>query len=263
MAIGSRILGVAAILAGGEGLAFLERASTLPPASHPFPTHAVLNTLLILGGIAINLGRRAAGAGAIGLAAVFALSGALLQGPVVLQHPTFWGAWQGLAEFVAMTMGGVIAWSLLGEEAARRGQAAGIARVVFGLCLLVFGISHFVYLKFTASLVPAWLPPSQTAWAGLTGAAHVAAGLAILSGVKARLAAILLTAMFAGFGLLVHIPWVMREPSSSGAWSEAGVNLLLVGAAWCVADSLAATRRRESMSPIPDRETGHTPISAS
>ena len=31
-------------------------------------------------------------------------------------------------------------------------------RLMFGLCLLVFGAAHFAYAKYTASLVPAWLP---------------------------------------------------------------------------------------------------------
>src|SRR5437763_529874 len=80
------------------------------------------------------------------------------------------------------------------------------AWLAFGACLLVFGTSHFLYAQFTASLVAAWLPPSRLFWAYATGAAQIAAGLAMLTGVKARLAAILLTIMYAAFGLLVHIP---------------------------------------------------------
>ena len=71
----------------------------------------------------------------------------------------------------------------------------------------------------------------------------IAAGLAILTGVQARLAAILLTAMYASFTPLVHLPLVMADPSSHFNWSENALNLALTGVAWVVADSLPRPRR--------------------
>ena len=72
---------------------------------------------------------------------------------------------------------------------------------------------------------------------------HIAAGVAILTGVQARLAAILLTVMFASFSVLVHVPMVLATPSN-WVWNENAVNIALIGAAWVVADSLARSRRR-------------------
>jgi uncharacterized membrane protein YphA (DoxX/SURF4 family) len=109
---------------------------------------------------------------------------------------------------------------------------------VFGACLVVFGISEFVYAKFTAAMVPAWLPPSQAFWAYATGVAQVAAGLAILGGLRARLAAVLVTTMYLGFSLLVHFPRVIAMPSKPMSWAENGTNLVLAGAAWVLAESL-------------------------
>ena len=74
-------------------------------------------------------------------------------------------------------------------------------------------------------------------WAYATGVGHIAAGVAILTGVHARLAAIVLTAMFASFTPLVHVPMLLADPSSHRIWSENAVNLALIGAAWVVADS--------------------------
>ena len=71
---------------------------------------------------------------------------------------------------------------------------------------------------------------------------HIGAGVAILTGVQARLAAILLTAMYASVTLLVHGPMLLADPSSHMIWSENALNLVLVGAAWVVADSLALRR---------------------
>jgi uncharacterized membrane protein YphA (DoxX/SURF4 family) len=235
MVVGRRVYGLGAILAGGVSLAF-------GAASAPDQAHRILalagGVLLVLAGVGVNLGRRIAACAAVALAIYFVAAWTVLRAAALPHDWKTWVTWQDLAESVAMSMGGVIAWRLLGGDDARRVLAAKIARLAFGACLLVFGTSHFVYLKYTAAVVPAWIPPSQVFWACATGAAHIAAGLAILSGVQARLAAMLLTAMFVIFGLLVHLPSVIREPHNHMNWSENAVNLVLVGAAWCVADLL-------------------------
>ena len=118
-----------------------------------------------------------------------------------------------------------------------------MGQLAFGVCALLFGGAHFFYMNFTVPLVPKWLPPNGEFWAYATGVGHIAAGIAILTGVQARLAAILLTAMFAAFTPLVHVPLLIADPSSHAVWSENALNLALIGAAWVVADSLARSRR--------------------
>ncbi len=71
--------------------------------------------------------------------------------------------------------------------------------MIFGLCALVWGGAHFVYMNLTAPLVPKWLPPSQVFWGYLTGVAFLARRPRHSSRIQARLAAILLTAMLASF----------------------------------------------------------------
>ena len=128
----------------------------------------------------------------------------------------------------------------------RRGQ------LTFGVCALLFGGAHFFYMNLTAPMVPQWLPPTQEFWAYATGVGHIAAGVAILTGVQARLAAILLTAMFASFSLLVHGPMLLADPSSRTNWSESALNLALIGAAWVVADSPTSAPSTAS-APVPGR----------
>lgn len=241
MTIGRRVFGLAAILAGAVDLAF-----------HPTPEHATLSGLtawagsglIVLGGAAINVSRRGARPGTMLLAVVFAVLALVVLVPEVLHQWKVWVTWENLAEPMAMSMGALIAWSLLGEGSdASRPRAGQTARIVFGLCLIVFGASDLVYLKHTAALVPAWLPPSQVFWTYSAAVAHCAAGLAILTGIKARLAAILLTALWAIFGLLVHLPTLILDPHSYANWNEHDANLLLMGAAWCLADWLGKTGR--------------------
>src|SRR6185503_2719132 len=59
-----------------------------------------------------------------------------------------------------------------------------IARVLFGLSLIPFGLAHFMYLDATTVLIPHWLPWTE-GWAYLTGAAFIASGLAVALGVFA------------------------------------------------------------------------------
>jgi uncharacterized membrane protein YphA (DoxX/SURF4 family) len=128
-------------------------------------------------------------------------------------------------------------------DPARAARLIRIGQALFGLCAILFGGAHFFYMNLTAPLVPSWLPPSQIFWSYATGVAHIAGGIAILTGFQARLAAILLTIMYAGFGLLVHLPLVIADPSSHMVWAENCINLILTGAAWCLAESLPRPKR--------------------
>jgi len=246
IAIGRRVYGLGAIGLALVSLKYGDAAAVWLPAPAHMPGRQILVYaligLLLLAGLAINLARTAA-LGALVLAAIFALTTLVLRLPDILAGPTDWGGWENIAEAVAMALGGVLAWTQTpGINETRAGAVARFARLAFGACLVIFGISHFVYAKFTASLVPAWLPPSQMFWADATGLAQIAAGLAMLSGVQARLAAILLTVMYAGFGLLVHIPSIVAAPHVANNWSENAINFLLLGAAWTLADSLGARK---------------------
>jgi uncharacterized membrane protein YphA (DoxX/SURF4 family) len=156
--------------------------------------------------------------------------------------------WSGIAEQLALVAGGTLAYAscaLLAAPTADR--LLRIGRLLFGVCLIVFGLAHLFYLKATADFVPAWIPPGQLFWAYATAAGHFAAGAAILSGIAARLAALLLTAMFIVFSLLVHIPNLLSDPSHFN-WAANAMNFALIASAWVIAASYlpAALPQRQS-----------------
>lgn len=246
MITGDRVYGLGAILLGLIGLAFADFALQWQPAPEGLPSRTLIayaSGALLAGAGAALFHRRFAVAGAGLLALMYAVWVVALHGPRVLANPADVSVWLGVAEIGALAMGGLIAFVRLSSmAAARRAQVVRLARMVFALCLLVFGLSHFVYADFTASMIPKWIPPSQMSWAYLTGLAHVLAGVGILMGRYARLAARLLVGMFAGFIALLLIPLVLAKPHDHASWIMLAITVAMAGAAWIVADSLGGRR---------------------
>jgi uncharacterized membrane protein YphA (DoxX/SURF4 family) len=226
-------LGLAAI--GALGLGSADFAFQWEPVPPDVPGRSALALgagalELIAGVLLLPVRTRAAGSW---LAAAILVGWTALHVPAVVRHPASIADWLGVAESAAMACAALMfaaEWS--GVAAARPIRRA--ATLVFGVAAIEFGLAHFAFAGFTASMIPAWLP-QRVGLAWFTGTAHALAGAAIALGVLRRLAATLESLMMAVFVVLVHVPRVLASPGSRMEWTMLFVAVLLSGSAAMVA----------------------------
>jgi uncharacterized membrane protein YphA (DoxX/SURF4 family) len=249
-----RVYGIAGIGLGLVGLTWGDFAAVWQPVPKSLPGRTALAyavaAVFLLSGLAMQT-KRGARAGALTLTLLYSAGVILLHVPQLIAQPSVFVNWSGIAEQLALVAGGLIAFAFCAPTRTESAQQLiKIGRYLFGICLIFFGLAHLIYLKPTADFVPAWIPPGQLFWAYATAAGHFAAGLAILSGVAARLASILLTAMFIIFSVLVHAPSAYSDPHNHFGWAANAINFALIASAWVVAASWShpagADQRSES-----------------
>jgi uncharacterized membrane protein len=227
-ALGAILLGVITLYFGDFALQWQPVPAGLPLR---VPLAYVSGMLLIVGGGAL-LSRKWQRAGAWLFAWMYGFWTIVLHGLKVLGNPGTLIEWNGIAELGFMTCGAV---ALLASGAVRDADLLRKwSRLMAGAFALMFGSVHFHYADGTASFVPAWIPPNPHFWAYATGAGYLLAGLALLSGVQARLAATMTALMMACFVVLLHIPRVVGAPEQHAEWIMLAVSSSLTGAAWLV-----------------------------
>jgi len=243
--VGHAVFAVAMIGLGILGL--ISRGDFAPvwqPVPKGLPLREALAYLTAFISLASGVGllwQRAAAPAARLLFSWFLLWLLLLRAPSILRAFGV-GSWWAASQTAVMVASAWVLYTWFASDWDRRHfgfviseKGVRIARVLFGLGLIPFGLAHFLYLGATAPLVPGWLP-GHVFWAYFTGATFIAAGIAVVISVYPRLAAALTALQIGMFTLLVWVPVVAKGPSAF-QWNEFVVSVVLTAAAWVVADS--------------------------
>jgi uncharacterized membrane protein len=246
VSVGHAVFAAVTISLGIFGLATGHFTPVWEPVPKNLPAREALVYLCALVSLATGLGllwQRTAAIAARVLLACLLLWLLLLRLPNIFLAPKLQDSWSGLGETAVMVAAAWVlydwfatAWDTSHFASATGDNGLRIARILYGLALIPFGVAHFNFLKETASLVPAWLP-FHLFWAFFTGCAFIAVGVAVLAGVCARLAAALSTLQIGLFTLLVWVPIMAAGSKDAFQRSEAILSAALTAGTWVVADS--------------------------
>lgn len=265
-----RIIYAGAVIGlGAVCLVYVDFVNSLEPVPASTPGYqgfAILTGVVLLAcGLAMMANIKTQSA-ALVLAGLFALWILLLHIPSAFLDPVLLRSPWWIRTFESLALAG--AALILAGLAASRASWVRAGRMAFGISLPVFGVLHFIYPENVAALIETARPsyPWPLFWAYLTGAGHIAAGVAIAVGALPRLAAMLAGLMYASWALTLHLTRVLDNPPLRSAENPAGyggdrgeltslfVCVAFWGAAWIVAGSLKEEKQMMTRSASSLRE---------
>jgi uncharacterized membrane protein len=197
----------------------------LPDASSWLPFHTALEyvwcLMLILSGLSIILEKKSKEVSLV-LGGIFLILFLFCQVPYLLfvdPNGKALGSWTKALKELAFSGG---AFVVAGSYASSTIQPASrllnllqklipFGRVFFSITMIAFGIDHFLYSEFVATLVPDWIP-NHIFWTDFAGVALIGSGVAIIAKIKLKIVAGMLGTMIFLWFIFLHIPRGIADP---------------------------------------------------
>jgi len=160
---------------------------------------------------------------------------------VVIPSQVIWSYCVGGAVFAI----GLIGIFLRGEWKTARGYDKLIlfGPLFYAAPVAAFGTEHFTVTAGIASIVPRWIPWHEF-WVYLIGACFIAAGLSLVTGIQARLAASLLGLTFFLFAVLMDAPAWAQNPRDGTAMALMLRQIAFSGGALALVASLTGPQHQ-------------------
>jgi len=157
------------------------------------------------------------------------------------------GSWSNALKALALSGGSLIMAASFLQESQPADKKSPLTRatekmipagrVFFSITLILFGIDHFIYTEFVATLVPSWIP-GHYFWTYFAAVALIASGICIIFKIQLKTVALLTGVMLLIWLLVLHIPRAVADPhgdkgnevtSVFEALNFAGIALVLAG----------------------------------
>lgn len=245
--LGPSLFAISMVFFGVQYLRYGRYAGGLPPVPPWAPGGAVgaylTGAILILGGLSILFRKKPRwGAAIIGIFFLFCV--------LILHSPHIQGIlYSGndrTRAFEPLALSGA-AFALISLLPTDRDDAphpnhssdwiTPMGRWLFALSMIVFGIQHFMYADFIATLVTPWIPV-HLFWVYFTGVGMIIVGLAMITGILGQLACTWLGIMFLLWVLVLHAPRVAAARHNGDEWNSMVVALAFSGASFILAQTL-------------------------
>lgn len=228
----ARILFALTIIAFGlEHFVFNDLLAALAPTTiHTGRSILVYAIGLSLVTIGISMiMKKKANVAAIGFICLIVICLVSLHIPKIVVNPYNGGAWTVTAEILAMgsialILLGTFSKDLIASDMAIK-TCIRIGSIVFALTLILFGIQHFIYANYVATLIPAWIPVPLF-WTYFFAVAFIVTAVSTILKIKTILTTTLLAAMFFLWVIVLHLPRVLAAPSVEPEWTSMFVALL-------------------------------------
>ncbi|PWT72511.1 MAG: hypothetical protein C5B59_15690 [Bacteroidetes bacterium] len=127
------------------------------------------------------------------------------------------GLWTNALKELALSGGAfVVAGSLPNEKGSLKGSRTlqgfvSAGRIFLAIMLICFGIDHFLYSQFVATLVPVWAG-MPLFWTYFAGIALIGTGVSIILNIKRKQVSLLAGFMLFIWFLVLHIPRAIQYP---------------------------------------------------
>lgn len=124
------------------------------------------------------------------------------------------GSWTDPLKELALSGGAFVIAASFPEEKLSAGNELFLilGRIFFSIMLIAFGIDHFLYKEFVATLVPGWIP-GHVFWTYFAAVALIGSGICIMFKIKIRPAGLLLGIMLFLWFIILHIPRAIADPN--------------------------------------------------
>jgi hypothetical protein len=157
------------------------------------------------------------------------------------------GSWTNALKILALSGGAFVMAASFREQSpdpenpssltAVLGKLIPAGRIFFAIMMIAFGIDHFLYTDFVATLVPNWIP-GHVFWTYFAAITLIGSGVGIFFKIKLKTVALLTAVMLFLWLIVLHIPrGIVAGPDDKGnevtsvfeALNFAGIALVMAG----------------------------------